>query len=200
MMLDQDADESLERAENGAVQHERMMLLAIGTDVGGIEPLWHLRVELQSAALPGAADRVLQMEFELGTIESAFARQRLIFEPGLLERSLEVGLGAIPFLVAADALVGPGRKLHLVIGKAEIAVHGIEQGAEGLGLLDQLVMRAEDVPVILRELTDSHNSMKCAVRFVPVAAAVLGKSQRQLPVAGSALLEDLDVCRTIQRL
>ena len=38
-MLDQDADEALERAEDRAVEHQRMMLLAVLADVGRVEPL-----------------------------------------------------------------------------------------------------------------------------------------------------------------
>ena len=46
MMLDQDADEALERAEDRAVEHQRMMLLAVLADVDRAQPLGHLRVEL----------------------------------------------------------------------------------------------------------------------------------------------------------
>jgi hypothetical protein len=43
MMLDQDADEALERAEDRAVEHHRAVPLAILTDIGCIEPLGHHR-------------------------------------------------------------------------------------------------------------------------------------------------------------
>ena len=42
--------------------------------------------------------------------------------------------------------------------------------------------------------------MERAVWLVAVAAAIFGKADRQFPVAGDALLEDLDVRRTIHRL
>ena len=77
MMLDQDADEALERAEDRAVEHDRPVLLAVLADVGGVEPLGQHGVGLHRADLPGAADRVGQVEFELGRIEGAFARQLL---------------------------------------------------------------------------------------------------------------------------
>ena len=39
VVLDQDADEALERAEDGAVDHHRRVLLAIRADIEGAEPL-----------------------------------------------------------------------------------------------------------------------------------------------------------------
>src|SRR5205814_8649274 len=58
---------------------------------------------------------------------------------GFRERCLYIGFGAVPLLVAADALVGAGRQLHLVIGETEVAVDEVEQRAETLGFIDQLV-------------------------------------------------------------
>ena len=179
-MFDQDADEAFERAEDRAVKHQRIMLLAIRANVGRVEPLRHARVELERTALPGAADRIGQMELELGAVKGALAFEHRIVEPGFLERPFEVGLGAVPFRVAADALVGSGRELHLVIGKTEVAINQVEQRAERLGLADQLVVGAEDVPVVLGELAHAHDPVQRAVRFVAVAGAIFGEPDRQL--------------------
>jgi len=72
--------------------------VAILADVIGIEALGQDEVELKGAALPGAADRVAQMEFQLRPIEGAFARQPL---DALI---LEVGLGG---RLDAVNVVGP---------------------------------------------------------------------------------------------
>ena len=72
--LDQDADEALHGAENGAVEHHRAALLAVGVDIERIEAFRQVEVDLVGAALPFAADRILQDVFELGPIERAFAR------------------------------------------------------------------------------------------------------------------------------
>src|SRR6185437_3348610 len=77
MMLDEDADEALERAQNGAVQHDRHVLLAVLADVESAEQAGHDIIELERADLPGPADRIGQMEFELRRIEGAFAGQFL---------------------------------------------------------------------------------------------------------------------------
>ena len=62
------------------------------------------------ADLPGAADRVGQVEFELGRVEGAFAGQ--LFPAELGRRAAGGGdgvakhlLGVVPFLVAAVPLV-----------------------------------------------------------------------------------------------
>ena len=77
VMLDQDADEALERAEDRAVEHDRAVPLAVLADVGRVEPLGQHAVGLDRADLPGAADRVGQVEFELGRVEGALAGQLL---------------------------------------------------------------------------------------------------------------------------
>src|SRR3546814_6756504 len=74
-MLDQNADEALVSTEDRAVEHHRAVALAILADIAGVEALGHHAVGLDRPALPGAADRVGQVEFELGRIESPLARQ-----------------------------------------------------------------------------------------------------------------------------
>ncbi len=204
-MLDQDADEALERAEDRAVEHDRAVTLAILADVAGVQPLGQHAVGLDGADLPGPADRVGQVEFELGRIESALARQ---FFPAEFfgraaardDRFAQLGLGLVPHFLAAEALVGAQRQLHRIVVEAEVAVDAVEQVAEVAHLLHQLVLAAEDVRVVLRELADPHDAVQRAVRLVAVAAAELGHAQRQLAIAGDALLEDQHVGRAVHRL
>ena len=89
IMLDQDADEALHRAEDRAVQHDRDVARAVLADIGGAEPLGHVEIELQGAALPVAAERVAQMEFELRPVKGALAGVQRIGEPGRLDRVLQ---------------------------------------------------------------------------------------------------------------
>src|SRR3546814_6842388 len=74
-MLDQDADETLVGAEDRAVEHHRAVALAILADIARVEAFGHHAVGLDRPALPRPADRVGQVEFELGGVESALARQ-----------------------------------------------------------------------------------------------------------------------------
>jgi hypothetical protein len=54
------------------VQHCRAVFGPVLADVGRLQALGQDIVELQGAALPGAADGVLQAKLQLGAIEGAF--------------------------------------------------------------------------------------------------------------------------------
>ena len=145
------------------------------------------------------------MEFELGRVEGALARQLLPAEfrrvrPAARPRRAGLPRPGPTSSSLPNALVGPERELDRVIGEAEVAVDRVEQVAEAPRLLDQLVLAAEDVGVVLGELAHAHDAVQRAVRLVAVAAAELGEPERQVAVAVDALLEDLDVGRAVHRL
>ena len=72
-VLDQDGDEALEAAEDGAVDHHRPVLGVVGADVVQVEALGHRVIELDRAALPLAAERVGDVEVDLRPVERAVA-------------------------------------------------------------------------------------------------------------------------------
>jgi hypothetical protein len=55
VLLDQDADEALQAADDGAVQHHRPVAGAVFAHIFGVQPLGHGEVHLHGAALPLAA-------------------------------------------------------------------------------------------------------------------------------------------------
>ena len=69
-------------ADDGAVQHDGTVPRAVLTHVLGIETLGHGEVDLDRAALPVAADRILQHELELRAVEGALARIQGVFDAG----------------------------------------------------------------------------------------------------------------------
>ena len=126
IVFDQDPDEALVRSEDRAVQHDRAMFGAILADVGCIKALWQNAVRLDRAHLPCATDCIGQMPFELGRVESAFARQFLPaiffgcharFDHGIAQLLLRL----VPILIRTKSLFRPQRELD-VIGEAEILV------------------------------------------------------------------------------
>ena len=76
VVLDQDADEALHRADDRAVQHDRRVARVVLADVLGAEAPRHAEVDLHGAALPDAADAVLQRVLDLRAVERALARRR----------------------------------------------------------------------------------------------------------------------------
>src|SRR6185437_3644394 len=103
VMLDQDADKPLHRAEDRAVQHHRGVPRPVLADIGGAEAAGHAVVELERAALPVAAERVAEVEFELRAVEGALAGSQRVAEARRLDGIPEAFLGVVPGLVAADA-------------------------------------------------------------------------------------------------
>ena len=72
-MLDQNTDETLDRTEYYAVDHDRAMLLAVSSNVLQFETLRQLEVKLDRTALPGTSDTVYQMEVDLRSVERTVA-------------------------------------------------------------------------------------------------------------------------------
>ena len=132
VVLEQDAHEALDAAQQRAVDHDRPMLFVVGPGVGDVEALGHGEVDLDGAALPGAAHDVADVKVDLGAVEGAVAGVEHVGErlaAGALlgvEHAREGALGALPHLVAADALLGPRAELDLDVAEAE---RGVDAGA-----------------------------------------------------------------------
>src|SRR3954467_1772004 len=132
------------------------------------------------------------MPLELGCIKGALAGELFPAEflgrhAGRDDRLAKLVFGLVPILVGAKPVVRTERKLDFV-GEVEVFVDAGRELAKGARLLDDLILTAEDVRVVLRELADAHQPMERAMRLVAVAAAVLVEADRQLLVAGCALL------------
>jgi hypothetical protein len=67
-------------------------------------------------------------------------------------------------------------------------------------LVDDLVLAAEDVGVVLHEAAHPHQPVQAARRLIPVTRPELGHAERQLAVRPLALIEDLHVARAVHRL
>src|SRR5262249_52769888 len=125
-VLEVHAEEALERAEDGAVEHHRLVLLPILPDEAQAEARRQVRVVLHRADLPGALERVLHVKLDLGAVEGALARRVVELEPGALEAGGEPSLGAVPHRVFADALLRPRRELDVDRLELERAVYAVE--------------------------------------------------------------------------
>src|SRR5688500_18891918 len=121
-MLDEDADEALERADDGAVEHDGRATRVVLGDVLGAQAPRHTEVDLHGAALPHAADAVFQRVFDLRAVKGALALGYRKIDLGAAQRFLERLFRAVPALVGADALRGPRRHLVDDVGEAEVAI------------------------------------------------------------------------------
>ncbi len=72
-MLDEDAEEALDGAEEGAVDHDGLMQFAVFAFVGEIETGGEVEVELDGGELPEAAEDVDELDVDFGAVEGGFA-------------------------------------------------------------------------------------------------------------------------------
>src|SRR3984893_791017 len=98
------------------MDHHRDLLFPVGVDVEGTEALRQVKIDLNGAALPVAADGVAQHILELWPVKSAFTRV-----DGGLHRAARAArdlaqhiphrrLGAVPKRVGANTLLWSGRE------------------------------------------------------------------------------------------
>src|SRR5690606_39426463 len=122
--------------------HDWTVSFTVFCDICRIQTFGQHAVGLDRTDLPGAADRVGQVPFELGCVEGAFAGQLLPAvcvgrEPGLDHRVAQLRFGLVPDLVAAEARFGTQRQLDRV-REAEVLVDAVGELAERLDLRDDL--------------------------------------------------------------
>mmetsp|Transcript_4626 Transcript_4626/g.13149 ORF Transcript_4626/g.13149 Transcript_4626/m.13149 type:complete len:209 (-) Transcript_4626:1511-2137(-) len=86
IVLDQDAHESLQRAQNGPVDHDWPLLVVFGRDVVHVESFRQVEIELDRRALPLPAEGVPDLDVNLGPVEGAAAVVHRISPALLVER------------------------------------------------------------------------------------------------------------------
>src|ERR1700675_4924094 len=117
VVFDQDAEEALDRAVEGAVDHERLFAGTVFGYVFEIEALRQVEVELHGRELPQAPDGVDQLDVDLRAIERGFSGDGLVFDVQQLQNFLERVGRHIPLLFTADKALAvvwiPSGKLGL---------------------------------------------------------------------------------------
>ncbi len=147
-----------------------------------------------------AAEGVGVLQVDLRGVERAVALVDDVGDALLLEHGGEDPLGHVPELVGPDAVLGPGGELDGDVLEAEDAV-GRERELEAVGdLLGHLLLRAEDVGVVLGEVADAEQAVQRAAELVAVEQPGLGVADRQVPVRPLLALEELRVARAVHGL
>ena len=136
------------------------------------------------------------MEVDLGAVEGAVAGVQHVgegFAAGVLlgvEHAGERALRPLPHLVAADALLGPRAELDLDVAEAERRVDPMHEAHDAADLFLELLGRAVDVRVVLREVAHAEQAVEHAAHLVTVHLTELGEAQRQVAVGAPAALVD----------
>ena len=180
-VLNQNADEALDGAKTYAVQHDGALLGAVGVHVLQVKVERHLEVELHGTALPGTAERVLQMEVNLGAVEGAVTLVDLVVHAQLLQSGAQALLGARPVLVGTHRVLGAGRKLNVIL-KAKLLVHGVDEVDHAHDLVGQLIGTHKQVGVVLVKAAHAEQAVQGAAQLVAVHQANLAGANGQLAI------------------
>src|SRR6476469_9001702 len=98
-MLDQYAEEPLDRTEKCPVDHERPMFQIILAGVFQLKPLGQVKVQLDGSELPYTTDRVLDLDVDLRAVKSSLALDALVFDAPLVECRRQLRLSSCPILI-----------------------------------------------------------------------------------------------------
>ena len=203
-MLHQAAHEPLERPVDGAVHHHDRCLRSVRGDVVDSQALRQIEVELDGRPLPGAADGVEHPHVDLRTIEDRFA-----FAPGVWQAARPEGLRQRvlrhrPAGIVPGVFLGMGgvadRQIDLVALVREGLQKEDDQIEHPLDLVQDLIARAVDVGVVLRESPHPHHAVQDPRSLVAVHRSQLGVADRQLAVRAQPRLVDQGVARAVHRL
>ena len=151
-------------------------------DVGQVEPLGqHRQVDLDRRHLPLAAERVVDVDVDLGRVERAVLGLELVADVGRGEGLLDEPLGPLPERRVADRLVGLRREREARL-RPNQPVRLADLAEQRLDLVRQLVRPDVEVGVVLDELADAGQPGQRARALVAVQPAVLAEAQRQVAV------------------
>src|SRR5450756_1725961 len=199
-VLDHDSDEALERAVDGPVDSHRPNGLAVLVDVRAVEPLGqHYEVDLDRRCLPFAAERVLDLDVDLGGVEGAVLRLEAVGLSERVEGGLDLGLGLFPQRRVTKCLVGLGSEGEPRL-EAEPAVNLVHLAQKRLDLVLELVRAEVDMGVVRDEMPDAGQPRQRAGALVSMQPAELRIAQRQVAIGPQLALVDERALGTVHRL
>src|SRR6185437_14154229 len=197
IIFNDNADETFQRAKNCAVQHHRHSTDIILSHKFCFQPLWHGKIQLQGATLPHTAYAVLERELDFRAIKSAFAKLQIPTELLIVQRRLQGSFCPVPLFFRTDSLYRAGRKLYQSLVKTEIDINLLQQVNKFYCFILHLRFGAKNMRIILREGPNSHDTMQRTGWLISVTRTKFRQPQRQVTIAFQALLEDLNMTRTV---
>ena len=204
VVLDEHAEEPLDRAELRRVDHHRPLPGAVGGLVLELEAARLVEVVLDGRHLPGAADRVAALHGDLRSVVRRAARVGHELEArGFGDVGEHLGRDR-PLLVVADELVGlgvvAGGQLEVEVVEPEVLEQAEHEVEQVLDLAGGLLGGDVGVRVVLGHPADPGQAVHDAGLLEPVDATELEQPQRQLTVGPSARAVDQVVHGAVHRL
>ena len=181
------------------MDHDGAVLLVVRAHVLQLKALGELGVELDGAALPGAAQGVGQVEVQLGAVEGTVALVDHVGLAHLGDGLFQDVLVVLPLLHGADVILRHGGQLDLIV-QAKDGVHLVKELDHVLDLVLELVGGHEDVGVVLGEAAHPEQAVEGAGQLVPVHQAQLAHPQGEIPVGVGLVFVDQHAAGTVHGL
>ena len=151
ILLYKDSHVTLKAAQHGAVYHHRGVLPVIRAGVGHLEASGQVEIELNCGALPVAAQRILELDVDLGAVEYPFPLIYDVLERLVLQRLSEQFDRPFPLLDVSHVILRPGAQGNLKLGEAKRALDLKGEPDRVVYLLFRLLHGAEYMSVVLGE-------------------------------------------------
>ncbi len=200
VVLGHDPEEPFQRAEDGAVDHDRPLLAAISGDVVELEPFRQVEIQLDGGALPHPADGVFDLEIDLGAVESAAALVNLVSPALALQRFDQALGGQVPHGVIPDGFLRSGGEVDFVVVEIEGGEDALGEIKDAQDLITDLFRKTEHVGVVLGEAAHPHQAMHHAGALVAIHRSQLRPADRQLSIAAQFAGVGEHVERAVHRL
>src|SRR5210317_268047 len=181
------------------MDHNGLVVTIIRSRVGHIEPIRQIEIHLNGGTLPGAAELILDLDIDLGTIKDAFAWIDLEPEAFLLQ-SLFQGLGGLfPDVVGAHRFFGSGAQIYIIILEPEPLENQKVEFKNVENFFFELIFPTENVGIVLGETTHPKQAVQGSGPFVAVDGTELGPADRELAVTSLVAFINTDVKWAVHR-
>lgn len=188
-VFDEDTDETLIGAEDGAMDDDGTCDGIIGGDVFELEAFGELEVELDGCALDLPPEGVGECDIDFWAVEGAIFRFEVVVDMILRESACEGVFGFIPEFDIAHEIVRSGGEVEF-IGEIEEFIVICDDIEETADFAFDLFGGDEEVGVVLHELTDAGKARERAGEFVSMEDLTFGDAQGEFAVAMFMLLEE----------
>src|SRR5438445_6575538 len=123
-MLDQNAEEALDRSVQSTMHHHRLLARAVFSHVLQPKALRQVEVKLHGRKLPKPANSIHKFDVNLRPIKSGFARHGFVFNIQALQDGFERTSRMVALLFTTDEILAvnrvPRRKFRLELIEPEI--------------------------------------------------------------------------------
>jgi len=158
-----------------------------------------LEITLDGTALVISAERIVNLDIDLWSVESAISVVELPWLAKLDQSIFKCFLSSIPEFVRTETLFRSGGKLELE-GEAEDTIDVFEEVERLHHFVHELLWGAEDVSIVLLETTNAGKARQGTGDFVSMQHAKVSQSKRQLSVRSEFVVEHEAVSWTVHWL